>query len=158
MQESPITTPPAFPGKCILGFVACGAIVRKEAFLSAGGFHRYFGVGGEEALLALDMAEKGWLLAYFPDLLAFHEPSPLRNKTRRKQLVVRNHLWSVWLRRSLRGVFAETSPFIKKAITDGHVRKGVLEALAGLPWILQERKPLRAELEQEVRKLSGFHP
>lgn len=156
MEESPLTPPPNFPGKAILGFVACGAMVRKEAFLAAGGFHHQFGVGGEEELLALDMAEQGWLLAYCDDLIAFHNPSPIRNKIRRKQLAVRNHLWSVWLRRPLRSVCAETSPLLQKAVTDSNVRKGVLEAFAGLPWILKERKPLSAALEREIGKLAAF--
>lgn len=158
MEESPLTHPPDFPGKAILGFVACGAMVRREAFLAAGGFHHQFGVGGEEELLALDLAEQGWLLAYCADLIAFHNPSPIRNKIRRKQLAVRNHLWSVWLRRPLRSVCAETSPLLQKAVTDNNVRKGVLEAFAGLPWILKERRPLSAALEREIGKLSTFHP
>lgn len=158
MDASPVTTPRDFPGKYILGFVACGTIVRRSAFLAAGGFHRQFGVGGEEELIALDMAEQGWMLAYFPGVLAFHCPSALRNKTRRKQLAVRNHLWAVWLRRSLGSVFAETSPLLRKAVTDGNVRKGVIEAFTGLPWIIRERKPLSSALEAEVAKLSAFHP
>lgn len=156
MGESPITTPRDFPGKCILGFVACGAIIRKEAFLAAGGFHRQFGVGGEEELIALDMAEQGWKLAYMQDILALHYPSPLRDKTRRRQLAVRNHLWSVWLRRSRASLLSETTPLLTRAVTDGTVRQGVLEALRGLPWIIKERKPLSAALEHEVGKLSRF--
>lgn len=158
MDESPLTTPHDFPGKYILGFVACGAMVRKDAFLSAGGFHHQFGVGGEEELIALDMAEKGWVLAYFKEILAFHDPSPIRDITRRKQMAVRNHLWSVWLRRSLSSIGSETTPLLKKAVTDRDVRKGVIEACAGLPWVLKERKPLSSELEREVLKLSRFHP
>jgi GT2 family glycosyltransferase len=158
MEASPVTTPPDFPGKCILGFVACGTIVRKEAFLSVGGFHRQFGVGGEEELVALDLAERGWMLAYFPDILAFHYPSPIRDRARRKQIVVRNHLWSVWLRRSGGGVLSETAPLLKKAIRDSDVRAGVREAFAGLPWILKERKSLSPALERELAKLSRFHP
>jgi N-acetylglucosaminyl-diphospho-decaprenol L-rhamnosyltransferase len=156
MDESPVSTPYDFPGKCILGFVACGAIVRKDAFLSVGGFHRQFGVGGEEELIALDLAEHGWILAYFQDILAFHSPSPIRDKTRRKQLVIRNHLWAVWLRRPLGSIFAETASFLKQAITDSSVRKGVLEAFMGLPWIIKERKPLSSVLEREIVKLSKF--
>ncbi|GCE09418.1 glycosyltransferase family 2 protein [Dictyobacter aurantiacus] len=158
MDKSPIATPDDFPGKYILGFIACGAVIRKDVFLDVGGFHRNIGVGGEEELIALDMAERGWTLAYVPDILAHHAPAPQRNKAIRKQLVVRNHLWSVWLRRSLSGVLAETSPLLRQAVANRDVRKGVMEACTGLPWILKERKPLNATLEQEVVKLSRFHP
>lgn len=154
MEQSPLPAPPDFPGKSILGFVACGAIVRRDAFLAAGGFHPHLGVGGEEELLALDLAEKGWALAYVPDLIAFHDPSPIRDKTRRKQLVIRNHLWSVWLRRSARGILAETIPLCGKALTDRDIRQGILEACAGLPWVVKERRPMSSALEDEVMRLS----
>src|SRR5207253_11095878 len=36
------------PGPRILGFLACGAIVRREAYLGVGGFEFRYGVGGEE--------------------------------------------------------------------------------------------------------------
>lgn len=45
-------------GECaglrVLGFVACKAVVRRSAFLGCGGFHRHFGIGGEERLLTVD--------------------------------------------------------------------------------------------------------
>lgn len=158
MDSSPLATPAGFPGRYILGFIACGAVVRKDAFLAAGGFHQRFGVGGEEELVALDMAENGWKLAYFPDVVAYHAPSAIRDKTRRRQLTVRNHLWSVWLRYSVSSIFAETSPLLLRAMLDGAVRKGVCEAVHGIPWILKERRPLSPALEQDVRKLTRFHP
>jgi N-acetylglucosaminyl-diphospho-decaprenol L-rhamnosyltransferase len=37
----------------VLGFVACGAVVRRSAFLEADGFHPRFEVGGEESILVL---------------------------------------------------------------------------------------------------------
>jgi N-acetylglucosaminyl-diphospho-decaprenol L-rhamnosyltransferase len=154
MEQSPLTAPPDFPGKYILGFIACGAIVRKDAFLAAGGFHPQLGVGGEEELLALDLAEKGWALAYLPDLVAFHDPSPIRDKTRRKQLIIRNHLWSVWLRRSARGILAETIPLCGKSIADHDIRQGILEACAGLPWVVKERRLMSSALEDEITRLS----
>jgi N-acetylglucosaminyl-diphospho-decaprenol L-rhamnosyltransferase len=158
MAASPITTPGDFPGKYILGFVACGAIVRKDAFLFAGGFHSHRGVGGEEELLALDMAEQGWTLAYLQDIIAFHAPSPIRNTMRRRQLVIRNHLWSVWLRRSWSSIIFETAPLLTKSITDQYIRQSLIEAFAGLPWVIKERKPVSSALEHEVLKLSRFHP
>lgn len=50
-------------GVPIVGFAACGAVVRREAFLEAGGFQQRLGVGGEEHILALDLLWNGWHLA-----------------------------------------------------------------------------------------------
>ncbi|HEU4702255.1 MAG TPA: glycosyltransferase family 2 protein, partial [Conexibacter sp.] len=40
------------PGVPVLGFVACGAVVRRSAYLHVGGFDAHYGIGGEERLLA----------------------------------------------------------------------------------------------------------
>src|SRR4051794_13332451 len=71
-REDPVCTAMAasplpgagLPGPAVLGFVACGAVVRREAFLGVGGFEARFGIGGEEELLALDLAAAGWGLTY----------------------------------------------------------------------------------------------
>lgn len=54
MADSPLRAEPGLPGPPVLGFVACGAVVRRSAFLAAGGFEPRFGVGGEETLLSID--------------------------------------------------------------------------------------------------------
>lgn len=66
-------------GVPIVGFVACGAVVRRTAFLDAGGFEKRFGVGSEEQILALDLLHKGWRLAYVEDVGAHHHASPVRD-------------------------------------------------------------------------------
>lgn len=70
-------------GVPIVGFAACGSMVRRSAFLEAGGFEQRFGVGGEEQVLALDMLSKGWQLAYVDEIVAYHHPSPVRDAARR---------------------------------------------------------------------------
>lgn len=37
MEASPLGTSPGMPGPAVVGFVACGAVVRREAFLEVGG-------------------------------------------------------------------------------------------------------------------------
>jgi hypothetical protein len=51
---------PDLPGPPVLGFIACGGIVRRAAFLEVGGFNSRLGVGGEEELLAVDLTARGW--------------------------------------------------------------------------------------------------
>src|SRR5205807_7353355 len=40
MAQSPVLAAPGQPGPSILGFLACGAVVRRSAFLAVGGFPR----------------------------------------------------------------------------------------------------------------------
>jgi N-acetylglucosaminyl-diphospho-decaprenol L-rhamnosyltransferase len=52
MRDSPL-------GERVLGFVACGAVLRTRAVLAVGGFDERYGIGGEEYRLALDLAAAG---------------------------------------------------------------------------------------------------
>jgi GT2 family glycosyltransferase len=102
MAASPIRPRAAIPGPAVLGFLAGSVLVRRSAFLAAGGFERRFFVGGEEELLALDMVAAGWELAYVADVVSHHHPSSaVRDNPRRRQIQVRNRLWVAWLRRPL---------------------------------------------------------
>ena len=46
MARAPLTGRPGLPGPPVHGFVACGAVVRRDAYLAAGGFEPDWGVGG----------------------------------------------------------------------------------------------------------------
>ena len=56
-------------------------------------------LGGEEELLAADLAARGWVLCYLPGATLHHQASALRDPTRRRWLGIRNTLWFTWLRR-----------------------------------------------------------
>jgi GT2 family glycosyltransferase len=137
------------PGPSILGFVACGAVVRRDAFLAAGGFDPRFGIGGEERLLAMDLAAAGWSLAYVDDVVARHHPSegprPARSRT-----IVRNDLWTSWLRRPVPTAARATL----RALRPQQIA-GLLDAAAGLPWVLRERRPLPSGVERDLRHLDA---
>ena len=76
MRASPLPADGGAPGPPVLGFLACGAIARRSALLEVGGFHPRYGFGGEEHLLAIDLAAAGWQLAYVDDVVAHHAPAP----------------------------------------------------------------------------------
>jgi N-acetylglucosaminyl-diphospho-decaprenol L-rhamnosyltransferase len=137
------------PGPAIFGFVACGAIVRRDAFLAVGGFEERLGVGGEEALLALDLAAAGWALAYADDVVAHHHPVRTPRPARRRR-IVRNHLWTSWLRRPA-PVAARTTLWAL------HPRRlgGLADALGGLRWVLRARRALPRAVEADLRRVTG---
>jgi GT2 family glycosyltransferase len=155
MAASPLPPEPGLPGPRVLGFVACGAVVRREAYLAVGGFEPRHGVGGEEALLAADLAAAGWRLVYVPSLVAHHHPSGVRDRARRRAVTVRNELWFAWLRRPLRRALWHTARAARDARRDPDARAGMAAALRGLPWALRRRRPAAGPLERDLRLLDG---
>jgi GT2 family glycosyltransferase len=158
MRNSPLGEV-AGVGPRILGFVACGAVVRRSAYLEVGGFHPRYGVGGEEALLAMDLTEQGWDCAYVEDVVACHHPSKVRDPAARRVREVRNALWTLWLRRRLATVLPETGRLLVRNGRNREVRAGLWQALAGGPWVLRERAPVGPSTERALRRLEGTrHP
>jgi GT2 family glycosyltransferase len=155
MAASPLRGEADLPGPRVLGFLACGAIVRRSAFLAAGGFHTRLGVGGEEELLAVDLAAAGHELVYADDLVAHHHPDG-RRRPGRARITVRNELLVVWLRRPLRSALRRTRRLL---VAQGRNRQGALgavDALRALPWVLRERRPVGARLDQGLQTLDGL--
>jgi glycosyltransferase involved in cell wall biosynthesis len=138
-------------GVPVVGFAACGSVVRRAAFLQTGGFERRLGVGGEEHILALDLLRHGWQLAYVDEIVAHHHPSPIRDRDRRKRLEARNTLWSAWLRRPAGSALVETWRLVKRAFRDHACRAGLAEAIAGMPWVLSAREPVSAAIDRQVK-------
>jgi GT2 family glycosyltransferase len=153
LAASPLGTEPGDPGPTLLGFIACGAVVEREAFLAVGGFHPRFGVGGEEALVAWDLACAGRRCVYAPDVVAHHHPSPVRDPSRRRRVVVRNHLWTTWLRRPLPSLARETFGYLPGAAVDAPGRAGLWEALAGLPGVRAERRVVTRDVDRAIKRL-----
>jgi GT2 family glycosyltransferase len=143
------------PGVPVLGFAACGAILRREAYLQAGGFHPRFGIGGEEDLLAIDLADGGWALRYCDDVVAFHHPSTPRDPRARERRIARNRLWTAWLRRPSRSAARTTRRAVRRARHDAAVRAGIREAVAGWHWTVRERRVVRPEIDEQLRLLEA---
>jgi GT2 family glycosyltransferase len=154
MAHSPLPAADDLPGPPVLGFIACGAVLRRAAFLEVGGFDARLGVGGEEELLSVDLAARGWGLAYVDEVVAHHHPSPSRDPSGRRRVLVRNALWSAWLRRPLGGAARQTAHLAALAIHQPGASSGLLLAMGGLPWVLRERRPVSRELEAALRTLA----
>jgi GT2 family glycosyltransferase len=153
MEASPLRTPGG-PGRAVLGFVACGAVVRRHAFLGVGGFRLGYGVGGEEELLAVDLATRGWDVRYCPQLVAYHHPATERPPSaERRRLQVRNALRTAWLRRRPLATVRRTVGVLREAGADPAGRRGLADALGDLAWIWHERVPVTPALEAQLRLL-----
>jgi len=159
MARSPLTDVGgrAVPGTPVLGFVACGAVVRRSAFLQVGGFDLRYGIGGEERLLAGDLVAAGWLVRYDERLVARHWPAADDTRAGRAAQTVRNDLWSAWLRRPSRSLPAATMHALADGGAGWQTLRGAGAALRGLPWILRERHPHPREVERAMRTLERGH-
>jgi GT2 family glycosyltransferase len=150
MAHSPLPRRPGLPGPVVLGFLACGAVVRRSAILSVGGFDERFGVGGEEGLLAIDLAAAGWELAYVEVVTAHHHPPPRGDPGRRQRILVRNALWLTWMRRRLPGAVGRTARILGRNFADSAGRAGILDAIRALPAVLRDRRPVRHAFDRQL--------
>lgn len=153
LAAAPLGQQSDLPGPTVMGFLACAAVVRREAYLAVGGFHRRFGVGGEEHLLALDLLAAGWGLCYAPEVVAHHHPKLGHPRSGRRISQARNDLWTAWLRRSPRAAAAATLALARRAPRDGEARAILGAAVRGLPWVLSERRSLPDRVERMARQL-----
>jgi GT2 family glycosyltransferase len=154
MGQSPLAPAPDLPGRPVLGFLACGAVVRREAFLAAGGFHPRLGVGGEEWLLAIDLSVLGWGVAYVPEVVAHHHPPGGRDPGPRRVHQLRNQILCAWLRRRPATAFRVTAAALA-SIGDREVRSAVTRAAGQLGWALRERRPVPRRLERDLMILES---
>ena len=153
MAASPLPRPDGVPGPCLGGFVACATVVRRAAFLEAGGFDKRLEVGGEEELLAIDLMNRGWLLVYAEDVVAHHHPSPVRSPTQRRSNLTRNALWTAWLRRPALPALGATCRLGWAAVRDTTARRGLTKAAAGAGWVARQRRVVRPEVEAQLKML-----
>ncbi|MFE0800577.1 glycosyltransferase family 2 protein [Streptomyces sp. NPDC058812] len=152
LADSPLGPATDLPGTQVLGFLGCAAVVRRTAYLDAGGYHPLLFFGAEETLLAYDLAARGWGVTHCPDVTAHHHPDP-GPRTDRPTVVRRNELLTAWLRRSLPHALARTRALAAEARHDPHARRALRETLARLPAALRARRALPPHLERAARLL-----
>jgi GT2 family glycosyltransferase len=158
MAASPLTAGArALPGPAIIGMMATATMVRRQPFLDAGGFHPRYGIGGEEALLALDLRAAGWEVCYVPAVVVHHRPLPTgRAPAARRRTMVRNDLWTAWLRYPAGPALAATAGLLGRSVREHGpaVAAGALLAAArGWRWVRSERCALPAATMDDVRRV-----
>jgi GT2 family glycosyltransferase len=152
MAASPLGTQPDLPGPSLLGFVACAALVRTEAFSAVGGFDPVVRFPGEEERVAIDLAAAGWGLAYVDEVTVHHHPSPRREAPGRRQA-------AIWRSRLLTAVMRLPGPDVGRLLTRAlRSRRGVeglLRALPDVPAALRRRNTVPAQVRAGLRLLAG---
>jgi GT2 family glycosyltransferase len=144
------------PGPALVGFLAGASMVRRSALLQVGGFEPRLFIGGEEGLLTLDLLSAGWELSYVDDVVVHHHLSEIsRDTTRRQITLTRNHLWVAWMRYPWPWALRATARVALAAREDRTARTGLSAALHGLPWALQRRRVVPAEVRRRLRQIDA---
>lgn len=128
---------PDMPGPTVLGFAACGAVVRSEAFLGVGGFDDVVFFMGEEERVTYDLVAAGWGLAHVPDVVAHHHPRPPGDPAPRQRMVRRSALLTAWMRRPLPVALRRT---VGSLTGPAPHRGAALDTLPRLPRALRARR------------------
>jgi GT2 family glycosyltransferase len=153
LASSPLPGRPGLPGPALMSFLAGASALRVAPFRAAGGFSPRLWLGGEEELLAADLVAAGHYLCYLPEAVVHHAPSGQRDPRYRRKLGIRNTLWFTWLRRPLPAAARRTAELARTVPRDRTSAAAFAAALAGLPWVLRERRPLPAHVESMIRLL-----
>lgn len=153
LADSPLPRPAWLPGPALGSFLAGASVVRREPFLAAGGFEPRFLIGGEEELLATHLLEAGHWLAYVEELSVHHCASRTRDPHLRRRQGIRNTLWFTWLRRPLPAALRRTVRLLPTLPRDRVTAAALVEAVAGLGWVLRARAPVPPEVEAQLRLL-----
>jgi len=136
-------------GPDVLSFPAFAAVVRRDAYRAVGGFSPLLFFGGEEHLLALDLAAAGWQLVFAEDVVAWHSPAgPDRPTPQRWALQTRNDVLVDWLRRPLPVALTATAGLARQVPRNAAAGRALIGVLRLLPRALWQRRPAPAEVER----------
>jgi len=141
--------------KMLLGFMAGACVMRAQCFQSVGGYWQRLFIGGEESLLALDFATRGWHMVYAPQVVTRHMPSPNRNAAQRRHLLARNAIWTAWMRLPIASAWEESMRALTSVPTWGQRMKTGMEVLAGIAPVLQSRRVIPHHVQTMRHMLQG---
>ncbi|MCU1615871.1 MAG: hypothetical protein JWO98_3411 [Frankiales bacterium] len=153
LRDSPVRGADWLPGPALGSFLAGASVLRREAFEQVGGFSGRLWLGGEEELMAGDLAARGWELCYLPQLTVHHQASRARDPHLRRRDGIRNTLWTTWLRRPLRPALRRTAHLLRTVPRDRVTASALVEAVRGLPWVVRERRVLPPQAEARFAAL-----
>jgi GT2 family glycosyltransferase len=120
------------PGPQMLGFLPNACVMRTRAFYEVGGVWPPLHEGGEDILMALDLAERGWHMVYVEEVALRQQDLRARHNTRLQRQLMRNAIWVAWMRLPLPQAWSETLSQLKVATARGQLKTVVSQVLAGL--------------------------
>ncbi|PRZ02938.1 GT2 family glycosyltransferase [Isoptericola sp. CG 20/1183] len=154
LAASPLRAPGrSLPGLRVLGFMGCAAMVRRSAFLAAGGFDDVVRFPGEEERLAWDLSAAGWDLVFLDGPVVRHFPSPRRDGTDdRRRGIARARVLTTTMRLPWRRVAARVAAELRAGPGP---RRGVLDAAQDLRAALPRREVLPRHVLADLDTLAA---
>lgn len=153
MVNTPVRDDHQLPGHPILSFLEGACVVRRSAYIAAGGFDPRLFVGGGEEHLAADLLTDGWRLRYVPEVVAHHRPDHGQPSRSVRRAGLCNTLWFAWGRRPPRAALRWSLHVVWQSGPTLDTAAGLALALRGLPRVLLTRRPLPDEVEREMALL-----
>lgn len=152
MARSPLDGT-GLPGPALISFMAGAAVMRTAAYREVGGYEPRLFLGAEEWLMGMDLAARGWRMAYVDDVVTHHHPSSARDPTARRIASARNRLWIAWMRLPMASACMMSLAIARDARRHGLLRPALHQALRGLPWALRRRCVVPPRVQEMVRRV-----
>src|SRR5690606_36545830 len=133
---------------------AGATVMRTQVFREAGGYWPPFFIGGEESLLAIDILDAGWRIAYAPGLCVHHWPASERDSNLRRHLLARNAVWTACLRLPWALAMQRSRLALLNSLPLARARLRVLaETTRNMGRLLQARRVISPETCQLLQKV-----
>ncbi|HSU15221.1 glycosyltransferase [Longimicrobium sp.] len=149
-------------------FIGYAHLLRRDAFLSVGGFRERLGINGEEKDLCLRMLDEGWRVVYLPSAGVGHVAAAAgRDRRRYLHQTVRNSVVSAFCDEPMPLMPAGVAVRLWRYFP---MRKGwgiddpggfgrIVRGLArDLPALMRERRPVRWETMRRWRSMTQSPP
>lgn len=152
MAGLPVVPNSSLPGPSVLVMHTGASIVRRSAYVRAGGFDPMLDLGLEEKLLAYDLAAQGWELCYVHSVRAYYASAAAATKQlRSRRVALRDEVVVAWIRRPMRECFRATATLSRRATHDGAALLALLGVVRRFAWAMVERNLLPADIEHRIR-------
>jgi GT2 family glycosyltransferase len=154
MSASPLASD-TLPGPALIGYMAGACVFRTAVFREVGGYEPRLFIGGEEALVSLDVLDRGYAIVYCDGLTVSHHPSPSRDAPLRRRMLARNAALVAWLRLPLREAIAASCRMLTVCAKEGAFMRDAARLVADTAWALPRRHVVDAmvlDMRRQVRE------
>jgi hypothetical protein len=95
-------------------------------------------------------------MVYACDVVTHHHPSAARDPSARHLMLIRNRLWTAWLRLPLVTAWHESRRVLHDGAALGVGGQALRSALRGLPWVLAQRRAVPARAHDMWLQVHGM--
>jgi GT2 family glycosyltransferase len=154
MRASPLASD-GLPGPALVGYMAGACVFRTAVFREVGGYEPRLFIGAEEALVSLDVLDRGDAIVYCEGLTVSHHPSASRDARLRRRMLARNAALVGWLRLPLREAIAASCRALSVCAREGAWMRDFARIVADIAWALPRRRVVNAmvlDMRRQVRE------